>query len=111
MPCATPAAATMAPTSAAAIPDRLNSAIAAPMSRSRVCNRLVSRADAFSPTDMNLQYRFRAGLILLTLVSWAGIERLKIWRLRCPFSILNVRENVSHADRRVVQTNDEGVCR
>ncbi len=36
VPCATPAAATIAPVSAAAIPSRLNSAIAAPSSRSRV---------------------------------------------------------------------------
>src|SRR6478609_8497756 len=45
VPCATPAAPTIALTSAPAIPDCLNSAMAAPRMRSRVCRRRTSRAD------------------------------------------------------------------
>ena len=52
VPWATPAAATIALTSASAIPDRLNSAMAAPISRSRVCSRLASRAEGLSTTAM-----------------------------------------------------------
>ena len=44
VPCATPAAATIAFTSAPAIPECLNSVIAAPSTRSRVCRRRASRA-------------------------------------------------------------------
>jgi len=50
---ATPAAATMALTSASAIPALVNSAIAAPINRSRVCKRLASRTDSLSVTAIS----------------------------------------------------------
>ena len=50
--CATPAAVTIAPTSAVGRPDQLNSAMAVPMRRSRVCRRLASPADGLSATAM-----------------------------------------------------------
>jgi hypothetical protein len=48
VPCATPAAATIAFTSAPAIPTRLNSATAASRRRCRVWSRRVSRADGLT---------------------------------------------------------------